>query len=275
MSIVTGSSNTVYGIDNDLGYVVWQRRFGAALPAPTASCPGGISAGATRLVQARRNGLELSRVRRRAWCGRLSQRARRARARRAARSARPRTLWRSLASPERRARCPRRWCRGTASASRYRRQPARGGQPDDRIPGSPRREEARRIRVPVPPVRRRLRDHERRPAARARSAVREGHAAPRAVPAGQREMVVADRDRHDVVRRHVRRLRRRAARGLGDRSGQRRRSRWCRGRPTADRSWERWRSRPTARCSPRSAPVRPPATARRTRSSRSIRRPCE
>ena len=51
MSVVTGSSNTVYGIDNDLGYIVWQRRFNVALPAPTANCPGGISAGATRLVK--------------------------------------------------------------------------------------------------------------------------------------------------------------------------------------------------------------------------------
>src|SRR6185295_4384695 len=51
MSVVTGSSNAVYGIDNDLGYIVWQRRFNVALPAPTASCPGGISAGATRLVK--------------------------------------------------------------------------------------------------------------------------------------------------------------------------------------------------------------------------------
>jgi putative pyrroloquinoline-quinone-binding quinoprotein len=51
MSVVTGSANTVYGIDNDLGYIVWQRRFNVALAAPTASCPGGISAGATRLVR--------------------------------------------------------------------------------------------------------------------------------------------------------------------------------------------------------------------------------
>jgi hypothetical protein len=51
MSLVTGSSNTVYGIDNDIGYVVWQRRFNVALPAATANCPGGISAGATRLVK--------------------------------------------------------------------------------------------------------------------------------------------------------------------------------------------------------------------------------
>jgi hypothetical protein len=50
MSIVTGSSNNVYGIDNDIGYVVWQRRFDAPLPAVTPECPGGIASGATRIV---------------------------------------------------------------------------------------------------------------------------------------------------------------------------------------------------------------------------------
>src|SRR5262245_4667748 len=51
MSLVTGSSNRAYGIDNDTGYVVWQRQFDIAMPPPTANCPGGISAGATRLVR--------------------------------------------------------------------------------------------------------------------------------------------------------------------------------------------------------------------------------
>ena len=50
MSLVTGSSNTVYGIDNDIGYVVWQRRFDAPLPAPTPECPGGTTSAATRIV---------------------------------------------------------------------------------------------------------------------------------------------------------------------------------------------------------------------------------
>jgi outer membrane protein assembly factor BamB len=50
MSLVTGSSNNVYAIDNDTGYVVWQRRFEATLPASTPACPGGITAGATRIV---------------------------------------------------------------------------------------------------------------------------------------------------------------------------------------------------------------------------------
>jgi outer membrane protein assembly factor BamB len=50
MSIVTGSSNTVYGVDNDLGHVVWKRQFDAPLPPASDGCPGGISAGATRIV---------------------------------------------------------------------------------------------------------------------------------------------------------------------------------------------------------------------------------
>jgi hypothetical protein len=51
MTIVTGSSNNVYAIDNDTGYVVWQRHFDTTMPAATAQCPGGISAGATRIVR--------------------------------------------------------------------------------------------------------------------------------------------------------------------------------------------------------------------------------
>jgi outer membrane protein assembly factor BamB len=51
MSLVTGSSNHVYGIDNDTGFVVWQRQFDVAMPPATPGCPGGISAGATRIVR--------------------------------------------------------------------------------------------------------------------------------------------------------------------------------------------------------------------------------
>jgi hypothetical protein len=51
MSVVTGSSNNVYGIDNDIGYVVWRRHFDAPLAAGTAQCPGGIASGATRIVR--------------------------------------------------------------------------------------------------------------------------------------------------------------------------------------------------------------------------------
>ena len=51
MTIVTGSSNNVYAIDNDTGYVVWQRHFDAAMPAATVPCPGGIASAATRIVR--------------------------------------------------------------------------------------------------------------------------------------------------------------------------------------------------------------------------------
>ncbi len=51
MSVVAGSSNNVYGIDNDIGYVVWRRHFDAALPAATAACAGGITSAATRIVR--------------------------------------------------------------------------------------------------------------------------------------------------------------------------------------------------------------------------------
>ena len=50
LSLVTGSSNNVYSIDNDTGYVLWQRHFDAALPAVTEACPGGITAAATRIA---------------------------------------------------------------------------------------------------------------------------------------------------------------------------------------------------------------------------------
>ena len=50
MSIVAGSSNAIYALDNDTGYVVWQRKFEGTLPAATPQCPGGITAGATRIV---------------------------------------------------------------------------------------------------------------------------------------------------------------------------------------------------------------------------------
>jgi outer membrane protein assembly factor BamB len=50
MSIVTGSSNRVYAVDNDTGHVVWQRQFDAPMPAATAECPGGIMSAATRIV---------------------------------------------------------------------------------------------------------------------------------------------------------------------------------------------------------------------------------
>ena len=51
MSLVAGSSNTLYGIDNDLGYIVWQRRFEAPLPAAAGLCSGGLTSAATRIVR--------------------------------------------------------------------------------------------------------------------------------------------------------------------------------------------------------------------------------
>ena len=50
MSIVAGSSNNLYAIDNDIGYVVWQRHFEAPLPAATPACAGGITSAATRII---------------------------------------------------------------------------------------------------------------------------------------------------------------------------------------------------------------------------------
>jgi outer membrane protein assembly factor BamB len=50
MSLVTGSSNVLFALDNDTGYVVWQRSFGT-LPAATAECHGGMTAAATRIVR--------------------------------------------------------------------------------------------------------------------------------------------------------------------------------------------------------------------------------
>jgi hypothetical protein len=51
MSVVAGSSNNLYGIDNDLGYVVWQRQFDLPLVAGSPACPGGITSAATRIVR--------------------------------------------------------------------------------------------------------------------------------------------------------------------------------------------------------------------------------
>ena len=51
-SLVAGSSNTLYMLDNDTGYVIWSRTFEGALPAPTAACSGGVTAAPTRIVSA-------------------------------------------------------------------------------------------------------------------------------------------------------------------------------------------------------------------------------
>ena len=52
MQLVTGSSNNVYAIDSDTGYLVWHRHFDATLPAATDACPGGTLSAATRIVSA-------------------------------------------------------------------------------------------------------------------------------------------------------------------------------------------------------------------------------
>lgn len=49
-SIVAGSSNKLYLLDNDTGYVIWSRTFDGPLPAPTGACSGGVTAAPTRIV---------------------------------------------------------------------------------------------------------------------------------------------------------------------------------------------------------------------------------
>jgi len=49
-SLIAGSSNNLYMLDNDTGYVVWSRAFEGALPAVAAECSGGITAAPTRIV---------------------------------------------------------------------------------------------------------------------------------------------------------------------------------------------------------------------------------
>jgi outer membrane protein assembly factor BamB len=51
-SLVAGSSNKLYMLDNDTGYVIWSRTFDGALPAATGACSGGVTAAPTRIVSA-------------------------------------------------------------------------------------------------------------------------------------------------------------------------------------------------------------------------------
>lgn len=51
-SIVAGSSNNLFMLDNDTGHLIWSRRFEGPLPASTAPCSGGITAAPTRIVNA-------------------------------------------------------------------------------------------------------------------------------------------------------------------------------------------------------------------------------
>ncbi|MEO5740711.1 MAG: hypothetical protein ABIS29_08970 [Vicinamibacterales bacterium] len=49
-SLVAGSSNKLYMLDNDTGYVVWSRTFEGTLPPPMGACSGGVTAAPTRIV---------------------------------------------------------------------------------------------------------------------------------------------------------------------------------------------------------------------------------
>ena len=49
-SLVAGSANNLYLLDNDTGYVIWSRTFESSLPPPTTACSGGITAAPTRIV---------------------------------------------------------------------------------------------------------------------------------------------------------------------------------------------------------------------------------
>jgi hypothetical protein len=49
-SLVAGSSNKLYLLDNDTGYVIWSRTFDGALPAAAGACSGGVTAAPTRIV---------------------------------------------------------------------------------------------------------------------------------------------------------------------------------------------------------------------------------
>ena len=49
-SLVAGSSNNLYMLDNDIGHVVWSRTFEGSLPAATPGCSGGITSAPTRIV---------------------------------------------------------------------------------------------------------------------------------------------------------------------------------------------------------------------------------
>ena len=104
-SLVAGSSNKLYMLDNDIGHVVWSRTFEGTLPAATAGCSGGITAAPTRIVSGAaaptppagaadgarrpRQSAGLSQCAWRAWPG-YSRRGSRRRARSCGRSARRR-----------------------------------------------------------------------------------------------------------------------------------------------------------------------------------------
>ena len=49
-SLVGGSSNSLYMLDNDIGHVVWSRTFEGTRPAATGACAAGLTAAPTRIV---------------------------------------------------------------------------------------------------------------------------------------------------------------------------------------------------------------------------------
>ncbi len=51
-SLVAGSANKLFMLDNDTGYVIWTRTFEGTLAAPTGACSGGVTAAPTRIVSA-------------------------------------------------------------------------------------------------------------------------------------------------------------------------------------------------------------------------------
>ena len=50
VSLVAGSSNKLFMLDNDTGYVIWTRTFEGTLAAPAGVCSGGVTAAPTRIV---------------------------------------------------------------------------------------------------------------------------------------------------------------------------------------------------------------------------------
>lgn len=50
MSVVTGAGDRVYGLDNDIGFVVWQRAIDLEDAASLPSCAGAVTAATTRIV---------------------------------------------------------------------------------------------------------------------------------------------------------------------------------------------------------------------------------
>ena len=146
MSLVAGSSNTIHAIDNDTGYAVWRRQFDPPASTPTAACPGGITAAATRIVRldasatAAAPGLNfgVGAVGYRSLLGEPGEGVPAEGSAARGRAGDP-----SGVPPARGAGGQAPAARGAAPAAREAAPaPARAGQPAERIPGTPRTEEA-------------------------------------------------------------------------------------------------------------------------------------